>query len=629
MISTFLQRISIRSLAALGVLSVCFLLYAVSRQNAAIHHSRELNLAGSLRYRSLWFYGAQRHYPSSMWKPQFGVMKAIRASLQTEYPALIEPTAALWKHYEQKMEIGTLDWETARRMCKAYDEFVTALQRKIQNESSGAMALFQFGIGCIGVFLISAALILRHSHFLEKHQRVADERFRVLFECSTDAHLLFDETGIVDCNEATIKMLRCQNKAEVLALHPAVLSPELQPDGQPSLEKCVEMDAAAHRDGYHRFEWMHRKMDGEEFPVEVTLKPVTLQGTKSLLVVWHDLSDQKQAESLVHQSRKRLAEAQAVARMGSWEFELDTGIVLWSEEMFRIFGFPFQQTAPTAPEVIACYHPDYAEEHNARLQEIIRAGVPLDLDLPLIRKDGVERWVHIAGRRVRNSGGGPGYRLIGTVQDITERIETEAKLSEANVRLEKQLHQINLQNGLLEAQQSELKSLATTDGLTGLKNHRAFQERLGEEFHRAGRFALPFSVVLLDVDHFKQYNDSFGHPEGDTVLKRVASLLRETAREVDCVARYGGEEFIVLLPETAAAGAKEAAERMRTAIQNELWEHRAVTASFGVSTWTPSYIAAQELTLQADQALYGAKHQGRNRVLHSEELSSTALEKAA
>ncbi len=114
---------------------------------------------------------------------------------------------------------------------------------------------------------------------------------------------------------------------------------------------------------------------------------------------------------------------------------------------------------------------------------------------------------------------------------------------------------------------AQLAALAVTDGLTGLKNHRAFKERLAEEFHRAARYQLPFALLLLDVDHFKTYNDAFGHPAGDDVLRRVGVLLRENVRDTDFAARYGGEEVVVLLPFTGAAlyKSKEAGRNRVTA----------------------------------------------------------------
>ncbi|MBA3546496.1 MAG: PAS domain S-box protein [Nannocystis sp.] len=125
----------------------------------------------------------------------------------------------------------------------------------------------------------------------------ANEKFRVLFEYSSDAHLIFDQYGIIDCNNAAIDMLRCTDKAQVLHLHPAALSPERQPDGRSSLEKSVEMDGLARKHGHHRFEWMHRRLDGEDFPVEVTLTPVVLSTGPALLVVWHELTELKRHEA--------------------------------------------------------------------------------------------------------------------------------------------------------------------------------------------------------------------------------------------------------------------------------------------------------------------------------------------
>jgi PAS domain S-box-containing protein len=128
---------------------------------------------------------------------------------------------------------------------------------------------------------------------------IAEERFRTLFEFSNDAHLIFDVAtgGIIDCNAEAIRMLRCTDKNQVLAIHPAVLSPEFQPDGRTSLEKSIEMDATARKNGYHRFEWIHRRMDGEDFPVQVTLTPVTLHSGPALLVVWHEITDVKRTEA--------------------------------------------------------------------------------------------------------------------------------------------------------------------------------------------------------------------------------------------------------------------------------------------------------------------------------------------
>ncbi|MEN3002442.1 MAG: diguanylate cyclase [Armatimonadota bacterium] len=173
-----------------------------------------------------------------------------------------------------------------------------------------------------------------------------------------------------------------------------------------------------------------------------------------------------------------------------------------------------------------------------------------------------------------------------------------------------------------------LRSLATTDGLTGVHNHRAFQEFLEQRFAEATRYHQPLALIMLDVDHFKQFNDTFGHQAGDEVLRRVAQILKRQVREVDFVARYGGEEFAIVLPATELEGAVQAAERLRQAIAEAEWLHRPITASFGVAVLQPWMTNRQQLIAAADQALYQAKAAGRNRVCTMSDLLQEAGESA-
>jgi diguanylate cyclase (GGDEF)-like protein len=177
----------------------------------------------------------------------------------------------------------------------------------------------------------------------------------------------------------------------------------------------------------------------------------------------------------------------------------------------------------------------------------------------------------------------------------------------------KELHTANLE---LAAANSRLEKLAITDGLTGLRNHRNFQELLASEFERARRYKKPLSLMLLDVDNFKRFNDFFGHPAGDAVLKRVAVILSEQARATDQVARYGGEEFVILLPETDAQGAQIIAVRILGAIADDSWRHRRVTVSIGISSLADGFVNAASMVEAADKALYISKENGRNQFSH-------------
>ena len=167
---------------------------------------------------------------------------------------------------------------------------------------------------------------------------------------------------------------------------------------------------------------------------------------------------------------------------------------------------------------------------------------------------------------------------------------------------------------------AQLEALATIDGLTGAKNRRAFNDQLEMEFRRALRYSTPLSLLLLDVDKFKQFNDTLGHQAGDEVLKTVAKVLMKSVRVIDFVARYGGEEFVILLPNTDAEGAIILSERLRIKIEEAPWPARAVTASFGISTLTPEFKEGPELTHAADLALYASKENGRNRSTHVKDI---------
>ena len=169
-----------------------------------------------------------------------------------------------------------------------------------------------------------------------------------------------------------------------------------------------------------------------------------------------------------------------------------------------------------------------------------------------------------------------------------------------------------------------LETLATTDHLTGIYNQRAFHKKVEESFERelaTGKTG-DLSLIVLDIDRFKQYNDTYGHPAGDDVLETVGKLLKNGTRKTDFAARNGGEEFAILLPRTSAAEATRAAEGIRAMIEGNPWPLRPVTASIGVATMRPEMATADALTCAADLALYTSKRNGRNRVHHFDEFGS-------
>lgn len=175
----------------------------------------------------------------------------------------------------------------------------------------------------------------------------------------------------------------------------------------------------------------------------------------------------------------------------------------------------------------------------------------------------------------------------------------------------------------VESLVEKLLKLSTIDGLTGIPNRRHFDEYMGKEWGRCAREQIPLSLILCDIDHFKAYNDQYGHLMGDNCLRKVASILSEYARRGgDMAARYGGEEFAIVLPNTNKENATLLAEQIQQAIQDQAIEHQSsatdniITVSFGVATIIPNReILSPILIAMADKALYEAKQSGRNRVI--------------
>jgi diguanylate cyclase (GGDEF)-like protein/PAS domain S-box-containing protein len=191
--------------------------------------------------------------------------------------------------------------------------------------------------------------------------------------------------------------------------------------------------------------------------------------------------------------------------------------------------------------------------------------------------------------------------LAGVAVDVTEEVARKSELERYHLDLE-------------EANE-QLRKLAVTDVLTGLKNRRAFEERLVLEFSMARRRKRELAVLLLDVDNFKQINDRYGHAAGDDVLQKLGQLLRTTVRLPDLPARYGGEEFVVLLPESGEDGALGLARRIMECVAAEAWNNERMTISIGMAAMNESLVNGLQLVALADEALYAAKRAGKNRAL--------------
>jgi diguanylate cyclase (GGDEF)-like protein/PAS domain S-box-containing protein len=253
----------------------------------------------------------------------------------------------------------------------------------------------------------------------------------------------------------------------------------------------------------------------------------------------------------------------------------------------RMLGYGDGEVASRLDAVRALAHPDDEAALVEEMRDHLRGARPVfDVDVRMRRKDGGYLWTNIRGRVTEHDAGGTAVRMTGMLVDISDR-----------KKLERQLEQ-----------------LARTDELTGLRNRRRGHQLLEREFQRSRRSGAPFSLVLLDIDHFKEVNDRFGHDAGDRVLADIARLLRNRLRGTDVAARWGGEEFALILPGAGREDARGVAEELLARMREiRTPDGAGVSASFGVVDG-PRDESVTDMIRRADRMMYRAKRAGRARV---------------
>lgn len=306
---------------------------------------------------------------------------------------------------------------------------------------------------------------------------------------------------------------------------------------------------------------------------------------------------------------------------GIWDWNLNENKFYFSSRWKSMLGFSDSEFDGSFIEWQELVHPDDLGKLLLMWAKCTKGETSYTIEYRIKNKNGNYIWV--ASRTIALiDEDGDVYRLAGSHTDITEKKQTELKLVNHQKNLETEISERTTD---LEQANKCLKELASIDGLTGINNRRAFDEAIKREWNRCKREHKTLSLVMLDIDFFKKYNDTFGHLEGDVVLKRLSGALTATVRRAtDVVARYGGEEFVVILPDTDEKQALGAAHKIQQYV-NDLHipavtesAHKYVTFSMGVGTIMPSDNNGWESTLkQVDQALYQAKEAGRNKIIVS------------
>ncbi len=258
----------------------------------------------------------------------------------------------------------------------------------------------------------------------------SDARFRVLWERSSDAHLLFDQSKVVDCNEATLQMLGCVDKGQVMGRRCEYFSPERQPGGESSVDKLAEMKALAADRGDHRFDWTHCRADGTEFLCEVSMTPVPIDGHNALLVVWRDLTERKATEVQL-----RLLSSVAQESLSGIVITDSSEHILYVNPAFsRISGYSLEEVTGKRPGEFL-QGPDTQQESKARLRRAVRERTPVTVELVNYHKGGDPYWIEMYIAPVFDAVGAVTH-FVAVENDITKRKQSEQALAESQQRLE-------------------------------------------------------------------------------------------------------------------------------------------------------------------------------------------------
>lgn len=440
-------------------------------------------------------------------------------------------------------------------------------------------------------FVVKYSMDLREQKANLAKLRKADERAQIVLDSMPIACTFWaSDLNIIDCNQEAVQLFDLQNKQEYIDRF-FEFSPEYQPDGSLSKPLALEKIQIAFTQGRCVFEWMHQKLSGEQLPSKIAL--VRVKRGKEYIIVGYtrDLRAEK-----AHLAKIREADERAQIMLDS----MPLGCNFWDENLVNIdcnqavvnlfelkdkkeFLDRFLELSPI-------YQPDRQLSSKKAMQKITNTF-----------KYGSNRfeWMH--------------QKLNG------EQIPAEITL----VRVKNKDHYIVVSyiRDLREVKASltmlkQLERLAFVDSLTGVYNRRYLMENALKEFQSYKKKRLPFSVIIFDIDLFKNVNDTYGHAAGDEILKKLSARVQSVLRSDDLLARYGGEEFVILVNSDNIAAVK-LAWRICEEVAAKEFEYMGhsipITISLGVAT-SENYNSLSETIKSADAALYRAKERGRNRV---------------
>jgi diguanylate cyclase (GGDEF)-like protein/PAS domain S-box-containing protein len=406
--------------------------------------------------------------------------------------------------------------------------------------------------------------------------------FRTLFAQSSDAIMLLEDDHFVDVNPAALALFGYASKTDMVGRASAEISPPQQPDGMASAEKSRQMQGLVQRQGNHRYDWLYLNGQGKPFWTEVLSTDIPIAGQRLQYVVVRDISTRKAAETSLHLAAQVFENSQE----GIMIADQQRRIISINRALTDITGYTAEEVIGNPPQILC------AATHDKVLFQSILESVLKD-----------DHWQGELWGRHRDGRGYPLWLSITAVRDNHRSV----------------INYIGIVTDISDRKASEeqMRHLAEHDFLTGLPNRVLLLDRLQQSIAVAKRNRTRLALLFLDLDRFKNINDSFGHHIGDKLLQTVAERLKKYVRGIDTVSRLGGDEFVIMLVDTGSGKPiAHVAEKILQAISMPYAIegcHFTITTCIGISTYPADGTDVDVLIKNADTAMYHAKDKGNNR----------------
>ena len=417
-------------------------------------------------------------------------------------------------------------------------------------------------------------------------QKEYEIQYRSLFDSAHDAIILMDRNLVIDCNKSTLELLRC-TKEQIIGHSTTEFWPERQRNGQPTLEYALERIKEALHWKRRPYEMVHKRLDGTLVDTDVTLNLFEIKGKKYLQAIIRDITEKKAIEEALRQSEERYRTILEDIVEGCYECDRQGNFTFFNNSFCKILGYSPEEISGSNYRKLT--DEEYAEKLNYVFNNVFTSGISNNLfDCIVITKEGLKKNVEISVSLIKDIEGKPiGFR--GVMRDITERKKNEEIIA----------------------------FMAFHDPLTGLPNRRLLDDRISVALEYVKRNKKKLAVLLMDLDKFKEINDTLGHQIGDILLKEVSIRINELVRKSDTLARMGGDEFMVLLlPEIKGpADIIIVADRIIQCFYAPYpcdGKNLSITASMGIAIYPDHGEDVETLISHADIAMYQAKKTGGN-----------------